>query len=90
MNGEHAHTLRFPGRRRAGRAGGPGRRPGLHRLVAGSTLSFAAVDGEANDVTVAFAPGTYTITDAGAPVSAGTCTQVNPATVSCRRRGSRR
>ena len=28
--------------------------------VAGSTLSFAAVDGEANDVTVAFAPGSYT------------------------------
>ena len=51
--------------------------------VNGSTLSFAAVDGEANDVTVTFAPGTYTITDAGAAVSAGTCTQVNPATVSC-------
>ena len=39
--------------------------------VNGATLSFAAVDGEANDVTVAFAPGTYTIAERAArPVSA--------------------
>jgi hypothetical protein len=31
--------------------------------ISGATLSYTAADGEANAVTVSFAPGTYTIAD---------------------------
>jgi Ca2+-binding RTX toxin-like protein len=51
--------------------------------IAGSTVSFAAADGETNDVTVALAAGAYTITDAGAPLNAGPCTQLTANSASC-------
>ena len=39
--------------------------------ISGATLSFAAADGENNAVTVSLAAGTYTLADAGAPVTPG-------------------
>lgn len=51
--------------------------------IAGSTLSFVTVDGESNDVTVLFAPGSFTVTDTGAPVNTSTCTPLDTYSVSC-------
>jgi Ca2+-binding RTX toxin-like protein len=52
--------------------------------ITGSTLSFVAAPGEANDLTVSLSAGTYTLVDAGAPVTAGAgCVQVGPAEVTC-------
>jgi Ca2+-binding RTX toxin-like protein len=55
--------------------------------VAGSTLSFVAADGEANDVTVTLGSGVYTVVDAGAALSAGSCTQLTPNSASCNATG---
>ena len=38
--------------------------------ISGATLTFVAADGEANQLAVSLAAGTYTLTDAGAPVTA--------------------
>jgi Ca2+-binding RTX toxin-like protein len=47
--------------------------------VAGTTLSFAAGDDEANNLTVSFSPGLYTLVDTGATLTAGAnCTQAGP------------
>ena len=44
--------------------------------VAGTTLSFAAGDDEANNLTVSFSPGLYTLVDSGATLTAGpNCTR---------------
>jgi Ca2+-binding RTX toxin-like protein len=53
--------------------------------TAGATLSFVALEGEANDLSVTLAGGTYTLTDAGGePVTAGAnCTQVAPSQATC-------
>jgi Ca2+-binding RTX toxin-like protein len=51
--------------------------------VAGSSLTFVAADGEANDVAVTLAAGAYIVTDSGAPLNAGTCTQLTPSSASC-------
>ena len=50
----------------------------------GSNILFIADPGEANDVSVTHAVTTFTITDAGAPLTAGTgCTQLGPNQVDC-------
>src|SRR3954454_9984698 len=51
--------------------------------VSGSTLSFAAADGEANDVTVTLSGGAYVVADVGATLSPGTCTPLSPNSASC-------
>jgi Ca2+-binding RTX toxin-like protein len=52
--------------------------------LSGATLTFVAADGEANQLAVSLAAGTYTLTDAGAPVTAAAgCTQLLPDTVTC-------
>ena len=53
--------------------------------VTGNTLSFAALDGETNDLNVSLAGGFYTLVDlGGTPVTAGAgCVQVLPATATC-------
>ena len=51
--------------------------------VSGSTLSFAAADGEANDVTVTLTGGAYVVADAGAALSPGSCTPLSPTSASC-------
>ena len=56
--------------------------------VSGATLTFAALDGETNDLNVSLAAGVYTLVDlGGTPVTATVpgvpCTQVLPATVTC-------
>ncbi len=52
--------------------------------ISGATLTFAAADGEANQLAVSLAAGTYTLTDAVAPITAAAgCTQLLPDTVTC-------
>ena len=52
--------------------------------TSGAALNYVAVEGEANDLTVSLAAGTYTLTDIGAPLTAGAnCTQVTPSQVTC-------
>jgi Ca2+-binding RTX toxin-like protein len=52
--------------------------------TAGATLNFVALEGEANALTVTLAGGTYTLTDGGAPVTAGAgCAQVTASEVTC-------
>jgi Ca2+-binding RTX toxin-like protein len=58
------------------------------RMPGSSTLFYLAESGEANDVTISLASGTYTITDLGvgvtaAPVIATPCTRVDDTTVTC-------
>ena len=55
--------------------------------VSGSTLSFVAKDGETNDVSVVLGTGSFTVTDAVPTSATGTCTQVDPRTVSCNSTG---
>src|SRR5918996_1879624 len=51
----------------------------------GATRTFVALEGEANQLTVTLATGTYTLTDAGgAPITAGAnCTQITPSQATC-------
>jgi Ca2+-binding RTX toxin-like protein len=52
--------------------------------VSGATLTYAAADGEANQLAVSLVAGTYTLTDAGAPLTAAAgCTQLTPDTATC-------
>ena len=56
------------------------------RNAGSSTLTFSAEAGEANDVTISLAAGTYTITDVGATAAAlisAPCTRVDDSTVTC-------
>jgi Ca2+-binding RTX toxin-like protein len=53
-------------------------------VVSGTTLTFIAADGEANAVSVSLAAGTYTVSDAGANVTAGSgCSQAAANAVTC-------
>ena len=52
--------------------------------VSGTTLTFVAADGEANQLDVSLVAGVYTLTDAGAPLTAAAgCAQLAPDTATC-------
>ena len=52
--------------------------------LGGTTLTYVAAEGEANSLTVTLAAGTYTLTDATAPLTAGNlCTQITPSEATC-------
>ncbi len=52
--------------------------------LSGATLTFVAADGEANQLAVSLAAGTYTLTDAGAPVTAAAgCSQLAADAATC-------